>query len=779
FDLRGRSFNKALHWSDPQMFGPRAYFVTVSKPAALTLDSVQLDDEAIYLCRVDFKTTPTRNFAINLTVIVPPYQLLLYDNSGRNVSGAIGPLVEGSDLILKCEVRGGRPTPTVSWFMNERMVEGQLEAIGNHVMVNRLEVNGVTRDHLNSTFKCQASNTKLVMPYEKTVHLELLLRPLSVLIISKPRQLVANEDISVQCEVTGSRPKALVTWTRDNRPFRRGKVLEEGNETSVISTITFVPVPEDDGSIFKCVGENPQLTGVGLEDSFKLNVVYPPQVALHLGSTLNPEDIKEGDDVYFECNIKANPKQHKITWYHDGTLVTQNMSSGIIISAQSLVLQGVTRWQSGAYTCLAANPRGETVSSPVVLRVRYAPVCSRDNDITVIGASLDESLRVRCQVSADPADVTFLWQFNNSGESFDVAPARFATSSGNMSELVYTPASQRDYGTLTCWGRNSIGKQTEPCVFQVVPAAKPSPLTNCTLRTVSNQTEIVEVECRAGYDGGLPQHFVLEAYDAHSKRLRLNFSVPETDSPVFRLDLGELLPAPTSLRILVYAQNAKGRSEKLVLEDIMLNDAEKRTDGSNNMNLVPLAGLLTGSLLTLGMAVLVIVVVAVRRKRECDGRLHCPHHLNIDASKQNSKTRQGSMLEINTGDNRYVVAYTLKPASDCAPTLPPPPTLISSPPDPRRQPDILNTPRGADTTPPGLSRPDDLFSSPAELGNRHQLNCGSPTLFSTLASPSSCDMNNTLGRSRPRPRENSYPNFATTRRDHIIADTIPGPESCV
>nr|CAH7737721.1 unnamed protein product [Callosobruchus chinensis] len=51
------------------MFGPRAYFVTVSRPAALTLDGVQLDDEAIYRCRVDFRTSPTRNFAINLTVI--------------------------------------------------------------------------------------------------------------------------------------------------------------------------------------------------------------------------------------------------------------------------------------------------------------------------------------------------------------------------------------------------------------------------------------------------------------------------------------------------------------------------------------------------------------------------------------------------------------------------------------------------------------------------------------------------------------------------------------
>jgi hypothetical protein len=43
----------------------------------------------------------------------------------------------------------------------------------------------------------------------------------------------------------------------------------------------------------------------------------PPQVTLSLGSTLNPDDIKEGDDVYFECHIKANPKEHRITWSHD------------------------------------------------------------------------------------------------------------------------------------------------------------------------------------------------------------------------------------------------------------------------------------------------------------------------------------------------------------------------------------------------------------------------------------------------------------------------------
>lgn len=51
FDVRGRSFSKALYWSDANIFGPRAYFVTVAKPAVLNIDNIQLDDEGVS-CRI-------------------------------------------------------------------------------------------------------------------------------------------------------------------------------------------------------------------------------------------------------------------------------------------------------------------------------------------------------------------------------------------------------------------------------------------------------------------------------------------------------------------------------------------------------------------------------------------------------------------------------------------------------------------------------------------------------------------------------------------------------
>lgn len=109
------------------------------------------------------------------------------------------------------------------------------------------------------------------------------------------------------------------------------------------------------------------------------------------------------------------------------------------------------------------------------------------------------------------------------------------------------------------------------------------------------------------------------------------------------------------------------------------------------MSILPLAALLTGSLLTLGIAVLLIIVLAVRRRHQHCAGGHCNHQLDLDSSKQPKiipqPSRPNSMLEINTGDNRYVVAYTLKPVADCVGQAP-----LNTSAD--RQPDILNTPRG-------------------------------------------------------------------------------------
>ncbi|CAG9136309.1 unnamed protein product [Plutella xylostella] len=67
-----------------------------------------------------------------------------------------------------------RPAPTVMWLIDSTPAPQYIgEKTDTHVVVNRLELPHVRRKHLNTTFKCRASNTNLVSPQEKTVRLEL------------------------------------------------------------------------------------------------------------------------------------------------------------------------------------------------------------------------------------------------------------------------------------------------------------------------------------------------------------------------------------------------------------------------------------------------------------------------------------------------------------------------------------------------------------------------------------------------------------------------------
>ncbi|XP_011496535.1 PREDICTED: cell surface glycoprotein MUC18 [Ceratosolen solmsi marchali] len=748
FDVRGRAYNKALNWSDNNAIGPRAYFTTLTKPAVLALDAVQLNDEGIYRCRVDFKNSPTRNFQVNLTVIVPPHQLLIYNSSGAQVKAVIGPYEVGMQFSLICEVRGGKPIPVVSWYMNEKEVAGRIDETSNTIVVNRLIVPQLKREHLNTTYKCRASNTNLMSPLEKTVLLDVHLKPMSVKILTKPPIMEAEKDYSIACETKGSHPKAKITWLKANTPFMSARVMEDGDDsTLVLSTLMFSPLPEDHGEILKCRGENPALSGAFLEDSFHMNVVFPPKVQLELGSTLKAENIKEGDDVYFECKVRANPEHHKITWRHNGGVLMQNYSARIITSTQSLVLQRIERENAGNYTCLVSNDRGETTSPTVALRVQFAPICKR-KEVTIIGASLEESVRVRCEVEADPAEVDFVWEFNNSGENFDVALAKFDGNNGTLSDLVYTPKSERDYGALTCWGRNPIGKQAAPCVYQIIPAIKPSPLSNCTTKSSLNQTtEMLEIECMPGYDGGLRQEFRLEAYEVTTGKLRLNITSVTSEMAVFRIPVGELLPA-TLFYLAVYAINAKGRSEVSVLEDIILGDSDKHTESSVSM--VPLILLLVGCLMALGITI-VSVMLMMYRRRGTTSPVHIEPYMKQPIITP-PDSRNNSMLDVTHGEHTYFVEYTLKQVADY--TLNNQPDIIQSPQDQekiKREPQLFLPVR-----PDTLFAPYDIHKQGLQT-NRCSLNPFSAKSWEPI----------------------SFKTDRNLMKEIIIANSIPGPESCV
>ena len=97
-----------------------------------------------------------------------------------------------------------------------------------------------------------------------------------------------------------------------------------------------------------------------------------------------------------------------------------------------------------------------------------APVCANDRE-ELLGALKHETLQLKCEVEASPPAESFHWTFNSSGEQTELTSQLQTTESG-WSRLNYTPSSDLDYGTISCWARNVIGQQKAPCVFQIVAA---------------------------------------------------------------------------------------------------------------------------------------------------------------------------------------------------------------------------------------------------------------------------------------------------------------------
>ncbi|XP_063367620.1 nephrin-like [Cydia amplana] len=329
------------------------------------------------------------------------------------------PYNEGDTLELTCETFGGDPRPRLTWYLENTVIDDSYEQRGDGVTVNTLAFPNVGRQHLNARLVCQAANTNLAPPQTKMLILDINLRPLTAVILNKSGQLRADRPQEVECHSTGSRPEAVLTWWKGGRQIKRGvKNFSETNATT--SILHFVPEAEDHEATLVCRAENPRIADALVEDRWTLNVHYVPVVTLRMGSSLNPGHIKEGDDVYFECSVKANPRSYRLTWYKGDMEITHNASSGIILSDQSLVLQSVNRTVAGDYSCLASNTEGSATSNPVSLQVRYAPVCKVVEDGEVYGALKQETVQLLCSVDSNPAPISFTWTFNSSGEQTQI-----------------------------------------------------------------------------------------------------------------------------------------------------------------------------------------------------------------------------------------------------------------------------------------------------------------------------------------------------------------------
>ncbi|XP_058982793.1 neural cell adhesion molecule 2 isoform X2 [Musca domestica] len=620
-DIREGLRKSIKRWSDENVLGDRAYFIIDKEPGMLCIQNTKYSDSGTYRCRVDFVKSQTRNSKVILTIVEPPQKVVLWDDSGNELSTVVGPCSEGDIISLKCAVFGGKPIPEITWLRDDIKLISPIKH-GDQYIESELTLGPLGRSDLKSRISCRASNHPRATPVVTVVQIDMNFPPLDIRLLGAYQPLSAGRRYDLLCQSAGSRPPAVITWWLD------GIRMEKTTETT-----------SSDGN---------QTTST-LSISFNKNDADAPQAYVQLGTSLDPNAIREGSDVYFDCLVEAEPPVYRIEWRHNELLLPRNISQGVIISNHSLVLQGVSRTTAGNFSCVGFNSEGEGSSPPFPLNILYAPTCTSNQSI-IYGAAKQEDVKIKCTVDANPYEVEFTWTFNNSAESIDVA-TNHISQIGTTSIVTYTPVTELDYGTLLCSATNKIGRQRIPCVFHIIAAGRPDHVHNCTLSNISMTS--LTVTCSDGFDGGLSQLFVMELVDAHLKELKANIT-----SAMPKFTVSALSPGGIYI-LTLYAFNSKGRSEPTILTASMLGMPEKQliaepgTRSESDFFVAPIISL------TLGLTVTILitglgVIFALRipfRKRDRHQKDYCNDHTQRSMTPEISeKSSEEKDIDANDDD---------------------------------------------------------------------------------------------------------------------------------
>nr|XP_053630947.1 nephrin-like [Cherax quadricarinatus] len=542
----------------------------------------------------------SRRTYLSLQVVVPPGQPILRVGSQRATGGVVGPLQEGASLAITCSVAGGQPPPDLVWMTQDEVLDATEESRSSGITVNQLNLLRLSRTFHNAILTCYASNSNVTTPTSASLTVTMNLRPLVTKVEAPIKGLRVGREYDMRCDSAGSRPHPNMTWTLGTTPAAHTLLAttEHGVNIST-SRVRLTASRRHHGQRLTCTAVNPLFPASPVSDTILLNVTYPPVATMELGRGVAPV-VKEGEDVYFNCNVDANPPTYRISWYRLDKAIVHSPEAGVVLSGNSLALRGVTRHQAGPYVCSASNVEGDTHSPPLILSVNYAPVCA---EVTGAGArvyatGLGQFINVSCEVLASPASVKYSWVFNNSITSQRLSGEQVLTTAGlfllrfttqgpgfnagageNVRAASLTPVAlvrqavnrylgrgtdggsvvqfvartHQDYGTLQCWAQNVVGRMTEPCLFHVVPAGRPERPVGCSV--VNKTYDSLVVACKPGFDGGLQQSFVAKVFEEVTGRSQVNVS---SKWPTFIL---EGLTPGLDYIIQVVARNVLGSSD--------------------------------------------------------------------------------------------------------------------------------------------------------------------------------------------------------------------------
>ena len=176
YSYDAREFTKK-RWSEDKQFGARASFRDTVSPAQLRIERVEKEDEGTYMCRVDFRESPTVTSTVVLEVVKQASKPIVITDSGVEVMGSVGPYSLDHPLILVCMAEGD-PPPRVVWLRDGEVYDTEVRMVTivsyepiltqmdpgdmtENQKRNTLVISPLERRHAGNILRCVAENNNV------------------------------------------------------------------------------------------------------------------------------------------------------------------------------------------------------------------------------------------------------------------------------------------------------------------------------------------------------------------------------------------------------------------------------------------------------------------------------------------------------------------------------------------------------------------------------------------------------------------------------------------
>ncbi|KAL4220862.1 CD80-like C2-set immunoglobulin domain [Mactra antiquata] len=359
-------------------------------------------------------------------------------------------VIEDSPLTLSCSVKGGNPTPTLSWSCDNVTSTNQ-STINSNANITTTFTWTVLRNHTGNCV-CTSRQTGFTIE-ENNISIDVLYPP------SKPVLTINGDNVEGNISFIEGTTRSI-TCTSDSKPspysykwtgpFVAGSVLNQ--------TLIFKNVKRSESEQYTCSVKNAMTSSRGHSVDginsavVNITILYPPEV-----KPMNNVSELSGKQLNWTCDYSAGkPKNTTIKW----TRAVDNKEWNTV----ELNISSLTKDDTGVYTCAASNimvPSGDNKSyigqhnQSAYLDVSYK---ANVTSFTINGdanktMTVNENGTVRfiCDVDSNPTAVTILR---------DVRKTLVNVTSNHVKYNI-TKVDCLDAGTYSCSAKNTHNDRDE------------------------------------------------------------------------------------------------------------------------------------------------------------------------------------------------------------------------------------------------------------------------------------------------------------------------------